>query len=169
MTDRIDFEQVREVVRIATEGGVAELEVETPSLKVRVRTGTGQPLVHAEAAASPGAAAGAAASAASVPAAGHPGAAGPAAEDHLVPIVAPMVGTFYRAPAPDAPPFVKEGDHVTPGQVVCIIEAMKLFNEIQAEVGGRLARVLVDNASPVEYGQPLFLIEPTPQPTARGR
>ncbi|MDR7555623.1 MAG: acetyl-CoA carboxylase biotin carboxyl carrier protein [Armatimonadota bacterium] len=170
MTDRIDFEQVREVVRIATEGGVAELEVAIPSLKVRVRTGAGQPVVHADAGAAGSAASpGAVAATAGTPTATPAGATGPAAEDHLVPIVAPMVGTFYRAPAPDAPPFVKEGDHVTPGQVVCIIEAMKLFNEIQAEVGGRLARVLVDNASPVEYGQPLFLIEPALEPTARGR
>ncbi|MDR7512249.1 MAG: biotin/lipoyl-containing protein, partial [Armatimonadota bacterium] len=68
---------------------------------------------------------------------------------------------FYRAATPDAPPFVSEGDYVTEGQVVCIIEAMKLFNEIQAERAGRVARVLVENASPVEYGQPLFLIDPT--------
>ncbi|MDR7483446.1 MAG: acetyl-CoA carboxylase biotin carboxyl carrier protein [Armatimonadota bacterium] len=157
MTDRIDFDQVREVVRIATEGAVAELEVETPALKIRVRTGAGQspaPAVADSQAQTPSAGAPAPGSAPAAAGVGLP------AEDHLVPIVAPMVGTFYRAPAPDAPPFVKEGDHVEAGQVVCIIEAMKLFNEIQAEVGGRIARVLVDNASPVEYGQPLFLLEP---------
>ena len=82
--------------------------------------------------------------------------------DHLLPIVAPMVGTFYRAPNPDAPPFVSEGDAIQPGQTVCVIEAMKLFNEIQTEFGGRVVRVLAENASPVEYGQPLFLIDPTP-------
>ena len=76
-----------------------------------------------------------------------------------MPIIAPMVGTFYRAASPDAAPFIKEGDHVDEGQVVCIIEAMKLFNEIQAETRGRVARVLVENASPVEYGQPLFLLD----------
>ena len=71
-----------------------------------------------------------------------------------------MVGTFYRAPAPDAAPFVAEGDLVKEGQVLCVIEAMKLMNEIEAKAAGRIARVLVENAQPVEYGQPLFLLEP---------
>jgi acetyl-CoA carboxylase biotin carboxyl carrier protein len=81
--------------------------------------------------------------------------------DQLVPITAPMVGTFYRAPKPDAPPFVAEGDAVEPGQAVCVIEAMKLFNEIQSEVRGRVAKILVENASPVEYGQLLMLVDTT--------
>ena len=72
----------------------------------------------------------------------------------------PMVGTFYRAPSPDAQPFVREGDRVKKGQVVCIIEAMKLMNEIESKVAGRVVKVLVENAQPVEYGQPLFLLEP---------
>jgi acetyl-CoA carboxylase biotin carboxyl carrier protein len=80
--------------------------------------------------------------------------------DHMKAVTAPMVGTFYRAPSPDAPPFVAEGDQVDAGQTVCIIEAMKLFNEIQSEVRGRVARVLVENGTPVEYGQPLLLIDP---------
>jgi acetyl-CoA carboxylase biotin carboxyl carrier protein len=79
------------------------------------------------------------------------------------PIVAPMVGTFYRASSPEAAPFIKVGDAVDEGQVVCVIEAMKLFNEIQADVSGRIARVLVDNATPVEYGQPLFVVDTTPR------
>jgi len=83
-----------------------------------------------------------------------------AAPGGLVPIVAPMVGTFYRAPKPDVPPFVNEGDDVHAGQTVCILEAMKLFNEITSDVNGRIARVLVDNGAPVEYGQPLFLVDP---------
>jgi acetyl-CoA carboxylase biotin carboxyl carrier protein len=84
----------------------------------------------------------------------------PAVPANLVPIEAPMVGTFYRAPSPDAPPFVSEGDMVKEGQVICIIEAMKLMNEIEAKVAGRIAKILVENAQPVEYGQPLFLVEP---------
>jgi len=91
-------------------------------------------------------------------AAAAPGlAAAPA--DQLVPITAPMVGTFYRATNPDAPPFVAEGDAIEPGQTVCIIEAMKLFNEIQSEVRGRVVRILVENGAPVEFGQPLFLVD----------
>ena len=80
--------------------------------------------------------------------------------DHLVPIKSPMVGTFYRAPAPDAKPYVELNQPITVGQVVCIIEAMKLMNEIESEVAGRLAKILVENGKPVEFGQTLFLIEP---------
>lgn len=79
---------------------------------------------------------------------------------NLVAIKAPLVGTFYRAPSPDAPPYVKEGDVVEKGQVVCIIEAMKIMNEIESDVRGKVVKVLVENGKPVEYGQPLFLIEP---------
>ncbi len=75
-------------------------------------------------------------------------------------IKSPMVGTFYRATSPEAPPFVEVGQHIEPGQVVCIIEAMKLMNEIKSEIKGKIAEILVDNAEPVEFGQPLFLIEP---------
>jgi acetyl-CoA carboxylase biotin carboxyl carrier protein len=80
-------------------------------------------------------------------------------EEGFIPIDSPMVGTFYRAAAPDAEAFVKVGDRVEPGQTVCIIEAMKLMNEIQTEVGGVVAKILVDNQSPVEFGEPLFLIK----------
>jgi len=79
---------------------------------------------------------------------------------HLVKVEAPMVGTFYRASSPEAAPYVQEGDVVKDGQVLCIIEAMKLMNEIEAKVAGRIARVLVDNGQPVEFGQALFLIDP---------
>lgn len=81
-------------------------------------------------------------------------------EDNLVVIKSPMVGTFYRSSNPETPSFVNVGDEVTVGKVVCIIEAMKLFNEIESEVKGRIVKVLIDNASPVEYDQPLFLVEP---------
>ena len=78
----------------------------------------------------------------------------------LIEIKSPMVGTFYKAPAPDAKPYVEVGGAVKPGQVVCIIEAMKLMNEIEAEISGRIVEVLVENAKPVQFGQPLFLVEP---------
>ena len=80
--------------------------------------------------------------------------------DHLIPVKSPMVGTFYRAPAPDAKPYVELNQQITAGQVVCIIEAMKLMNEIESEVAGRVAKILVENAKPVEFGQTLLLIEP---------
>jgi acetyl-CoA carboxylase biotin carboxyl carrier protein len=79
---------------------------------------------------------------------------------NLIAITSPMVGTFYRAPAPDAPPYTEVGDMVKPGTVVCIVEAMKLMNEIQSDVSGKVVEILVANETPVEYGQELFLIEP---------
>lgn len=146
---KLDFDQIRAVIRLASESDVAELTVESPTLKVTVKklpggppsVSTPPPRAHTAPPAAP---------ASPVP-----------ATDHLVPVIAPMVGTFYRSPNPDAPPFVSEGDVIDPGQTVCIIEAMKLLNEIQADVGGRVVRVLAENATPVEYGQPLFMIDPT--------
>jgi acetyl-CoA carboxylase biotin carboxyl carrier protein len=81
-------------------------------------------------------------------------------DDNLLEIKAPMVGTFYRASAPDAEPYIREGDMVAPGKVLCIIEAMKLMNEIEAEVNGKVVKILADNSQPVEYNQTLFLVEP---------
>ena len=80
-------------------------------------------------------------------------------KQNVIEFKAPMVGTFYRAPAPDTDPYIQEGDQVSPGKVLCIIEAMKLMNEIEAEVSGKIVKILVENAQPVEYNQPLFLIE----------
>ena len=80
---------------------------------------------------------------------------------NTITIKSPMIGTFYRRPSPDKPNFVELGDEVTPGKVVCIIEAMKLFNEIESEVKGKIVKMLVEDASPVEYDQPLFLVEPS--------
>lgn len=87
-------------------------------------------------------------------------AAAPEDENKLITIKSPMIGTFYRSSAPEKPLFVNVGDEVKKGQVICIIEAMKLFNEIESEISGKIVKVLVDNASPVEYDQPLFLVEP---------
>ena len=139
---------VEQVVELAIRHNLAELEVEENGRRVRVVR------EHARAGAAP------AARGDAVP---HP-AAQPAEEipTNLVTIEAPMVGTFYRASGPDAPPFVNEGDIIKEGQVLCIIEAMKLMNEIEAKVAGRIAKVLVENAQPVEYGQTLFLVEPRP-------
>jgi acetyl-CoA carboxylase biotin carboxyl carrier protein len=85
----------------------------------------------------------------------------PKGDENFVTIKSPMIGTFYRRPGPDKPNFLEVGDDVTPGKVVCIIEAMKLFNEIESEVKGKVVKLLVDDASPVEYDQPLYLVDPT--------
>ena len=82
-------------------------------------------------------------------------------DDNTVEILSPMVGTFYRAPAPDSDPYVREDEIIKPGQILCIIEAMKLMNEIEAEISGKIIKILVENGQPVEYNQPLFLVEKT--------
>lgn len=157
--EKFDLDQIRAVIQIASESeDIAELEVESPTLKVSVKKVAGA--VRATATSNPRGRGPTETTEIHLPA-GAPTRTAPAAApaDHLVPITAPMVGTFYRATNPDAPPFVAEGDAVEPGQTVCIIEAMKLFNEIQSEVRGRIVRILVENAAPVEFGQPLFLVD----------
>lgn len=173
--ERIDLDQVRAVLKIASEAtDIAELTVETPTLKVSVKKAGSHTEIRAQT--NPGSHPAGAASAvpsaeragAGLAAGGGPTAGQPvtipvgelALPDNMKAVTAPMVGTFYRSPSPDAAPFVNEGDQVDTGQTVCIIEAMKLFNEIQSDVRGRVARVLVENGTPVEYGQPLLLIEP---------
>lgn len=102
----------------------------------------------------------AAPSAPAAPAAEKPAAKEEKAASNLLTIKSPMIGTFYRRPSPDKPNLVEVGSEVQPGKVVCIIEAMKLFNEIESEIKGKVVKILVDDASPVEYDQPLFLVEP---------
>lgn len=157
---KFDLDQIRAVIKIASESeDIAELEVESPTLKVSVKKVAGA--VRATATSNPGGHGPAETMQVTIPAAPPPPARGAATApaDQLVPITAPMVGTFYRATNPDAPPFVAEGDAIEPGQTVCIIEAMKLFNEIQSEVRGRVVRILVESGAPVEFGQPLFLVD----------
>jgi len=145
-------ELTRRLAGVLTELGLSEVEVESADVRVRVqRTSVVAPTVVA-----PSVAATPAVAAAERPLVAEVG--GPT----LVTIEAPMVGTFYRASSPTADPYVQEGDVVKEGQVLCIIEAMKLMNEIEAKTAGRVARILVENSQPVEYGQPLFLIDPTP-------
>jgi oxaloacetate decarboxylase alpha subunit len=145
----LNLDEIRELVRIASEANITELEVEAGHLRVAIRKGAdaGSTAVTLPAATVDNPA----------PAAVLPPDTIPA---HWVPVTAPMVGTFYRAPSPDAPPFVNEGDWVEEGRTLCIVEAMKMFNEIPAEISGRVVRILADTGAPVEYGQPLFLIDP---------
>jgi acetyl-CoA carboxylase biotin carboxyl carrier protein len=152
----VNQREIRRLADLLRDYGLTEVEVEREGVRVRLRR-------EPAALAAPSAGSAVAGPAASVaPAAVSPAvSAEPAAgEAHLLTIEAPMVGTFYRAPSPDAQPFVRDGDRVKKGQVVCIIEAMKLMNEIESKVAGRVVKVLVENTQPVEYGQPLFLLEP---------
>jgi oxaloacetate decarboxylase alpha subunit len=146
--DQSRAERIREVVRIVQETGIAEIAVEEEGTRVSVRR-TEEP-VGAEAPPSPSA----------LTAAEPEAAPAEPPSDGVVRIDAPMVGTFYRAPQPGAPPFVEEGDAVAPGQTLCILEAMKLMNEVKAELEGIVRKIHVQNGQPVEYGQPLFDLEP---------
>jgi len=149
----VNQREIRRLADLLREYGLTEVEVEREGVRVRLRR-------EPAALAAPSAGSAVAAPAASAAASPAVSAAPAASEAHLLTIEAPMVGTFYRAPSPDAQPFVRDGDRVKKGQVVCIIEAMKLMNEIESKVAGRVVKVLVENTQPVEYGQPLFLLEP---------
>jgi acetyl-CoA carboxylase biotin carboxyl carrier protein len=150
----MDLRKLKKLIDLVQESGIGELEITEGEERVRIaRAGTGAPVVMATHApmgmvAAPGAAAPAAAPAPEAPAAptGHT-------------LKSPMVGTFYRSPSPGAPSFVEVGQSVSKGQTLCIIEAMKLLNEIESDASGTIKAILVENGQPVEYGQPLFLIE----------
>ncbi len=150
----MNIKEIKEMINLMNENGLSELEVEKDDMRIRLKkTASGiegfeGPLVLQ----------------------GQGGAAQPKVQNiqqteeknviKTVEIKSPMVGTFYRAPNPEAPAYVEVGQTIEPGQVICIIEAMKLMNEIKSEIKGKILEILVDNAEPVEFGQPLFLIEP---------
>lgn len=151
--------QIKKLIRLVEESDIDVLEVSSWGQKVRITrrldgniSGNGNSPVMNVAAAAPLPVA-----AASVPQ--EPPAAPPADEDKYVAVKSPMVGTFYSAPAPDAKAYVEVGQHIEKGQVVCIVEAMKLMNEIESEVAGRVTKVMVNNSQPVEFGQTMFLID----------
>lgn len=159
----MDFKQIQELVKMVNKSNISELSIEEDKFKITIKQKDNEvQQVIAVPAAAPvqTVAPVAAVAAAPVAASATPAAAPAAAKENLVTIKSPMIGTFYRSPGPDKPAFVGVGDDVSPGKVVCIIEAMKLFNEIESEVSGKIVKVLVDDASPVEYDQPLFLVEP---------
>ena len=165
--DYVDINQIRELIRVAEESGVGEIVVEEGGNRIAVRMPGSVPVASSLVAPvvdTTPIVAGAAAAA--------PAANAPAATDHpshWVEVTAPMVGTFYTSPAPGEPPFVKEGDEVTANQTLCIVEAMKLMNEIPAPVMGTVREVCVTDATPVEFGTPLFYIEPASTEPAPGR
>jgi len=158
----MDFKQIQELVKMINKSNISELSIEQDKFKITIKQKDNevQQVITVPATMAPAPVA-TAVTPAATPATAAPAAA-PAAPkaDNLVTIKSPMIGTFYRSAGPDKAAFVNVGDEVTSGKVVCIIEAMKLFNEIESEVSGKIVKVLVDDASPVEYDQPLFLVEP---------
>jgi acetyl-CoA carboxylase biotin carboxyl carrier protein len=163
----MNLNDVKRLIKLVESSGIDELEIREDKLQIRVtknRPSAGQPLIFPAASPMPQIvqAVPHGAQPPKMDAAPHGAKVEPAASpaaDNLVEIRSPMVGTFYRAPSPDAEPYVREGDVIQPGKVLCIIEAMKLMNEIEAEITGKIVKLLADNAHPVEYNQPLFLVE----------
>jgi acetyl-CoA carboxylase biotin carboxyl carrier protein len=164
----MDFKQIQELIKLVNESNIGEVSIEQKEFKITIRqkeeqitqmVATSMPAMpmyqqlaqQAPQQQLPAQSSGQAAQAEKPQA---------AASGNTVTIKSPMIGTFYRRPSPDKPNFAEVGSEVKQGQVVCIIEAMKLFNEIESEVSGKIVKILVDDASPVEYDQPLFLVEP---------
>lgn len=159
----MNLNEIQDLIKFVSKSGVSEVEIAQKDFKIIIKAaqkskGADQPIYVQASAPAPAAAP----VAAPAPAAAAPVApAAPVAEDtKLITIKSPMIGTFYRSAGPDKAPFANVGDTISQGSTICIIEAMKLFNEIESEVSGKIVKVLVDDASPVEYDQPLFLVEP---------
>ena len=151
--------EIRDLIDFIANTGLNEVKIETEELRLSVKRESGKTKVIEAAVASAPAAAPAPVAPAAAPAEAKPAAAD--ANAGYVEIKSPMIGTFYRAANPESDPFMNVGDSVSVGQTVCIVEAMKLFNEIESEVSGKIVKVLVDNGTPVEYDQPLFLVDPS--------
>jgi acetyl-CoA carboxylase biotin carboxyl carrier protein len=160
--------EIQDLIKFVAKSGVSEVELETKEVKIVIRTNNGKvvsqmmmpsamPQQQMMVAAPPTTESAATNAPAAAPAA--PATSGKD-ESKYVTIKSPMIGTFYRSAGPDKPTFVNVGDEVNPGKTVCIIEAMKLFNEIECDVKGRIVKILVNDATPVEYDTPLFLVEP---------
>jgi acetyl-CoA carboxylase biotin carboxyl carrier protein len=162
----MDFKQIQELIKMINKSNIGEVSIEEKGFKLTIKQKEEpvQQIITAPVSAQPVAAMAAPVAAAPAPAAAAtPERSSRPAEPpaaNTVTIKSPMIGTFYRSASPDKPSFVNIGDDIEPGNVVCIIEAMKLFNEIESEVKGRIVKVLAEDASPVEYDQPLFLVEP---------
>lgn len=161
----MDYKQIQELIKLINKSNIGELSIEEKDFKICIRQKedhvqqtilTAPPVMQAsypqqQLSAAPQTIQGTASG----------GQETAAKTDNLITIKSPMIGTFYKRPTPDKPSFVEPGDEITPGKVLCIIEAMKLFNEIESEVSGKIVKILVEDSSPVEYDQPLFLVEPS--------
>lgn len=160
----MDIREIQDLIKMINKSNIGEITIERKDFKLTIRQKEEKaipvaaapqtvhmlPAMHAPAAPQP---------AATAPE--KPAAPASSRDENLVVIKSPMIGTFYRKPSPDKPLFVEVGDEVTVGKVVCIIEAMKLFNEIESEVSGKVVKILVEDSTPVEYDQPLFLVDPS--------
>ena len=162
----MDIKEIQSLIKFVAKSGASEVKLETDDIKITIRTGSlgtnettyvqslpmsQAPMAHMPMQGEPAAQA--------APAAAAQDSA--AEDDKYITIKSPIIGTFYRKPSPDKPLFVEVGDTISSGDVLCVIEAMKLFNDIESEVSGKIVKVLVDDSSPVEFDQPLFLVDPS--------
>ena len=164
----MDFKQIQELIKLINKSNIGEVTIEEKGFKITVKQKEehiqqviSAPFQSHQPAPTYTTPAVSAPSAGSIPAGNGKSKPVEPVADNLITIKSPMIGTFYRSSAPDKPAFVNVGDETEPGKVVCIIEAMKLFNEIESEVKGKIVKVLVEDASPVEFDQPLFLVDPS--------
>jgi len=160
----MDIKEIQNLIKFVAKSGAHEVKLEMEDFKITIKTAADQivpeqqTIVQHLPATAPAVAASAPASSTNEAKADAPA---DAATDHLITIKSPIIGTFYRKPSPDKPNFVEVGSAIAQGDVLCVIEAMKLFNEIESEHSGKIVKILVDDASPVEFDQPLFLIDPS--------
>ncbi len=165
----MDIKEIQSLIKFVAKSGASEVKLEMEDVKITIRTGSASSsapettiVQQIPVAQAPAVAAAAPIAAPETPAPAP--AAEPAAESDdskYITIKSPIIGTFYRKPSPDKPPFVEVGGTINQGDVLCVIEAMKLFNDIESEVSGKIVKVLVDDSSPVEFDQPLFLVDPS--------
>lgn len=162
----MEFKQIQELIKSVNKSGLSELSIKDGEFEIHIKQAVGEISYATMPAAAPVAQVmpqylPPMPTAPQAPSAPAPAESKATTESsNAITVKSPMIGTFYRSAGPDKPPFVSVGDTIKPGTVMCIVEAMKLFNEIESEISGRIVKVLVDDASPVEYDQPLFLVEP---------
>jgi acetyl-CoA carboxylase biotin carboxyl carrier protein len=155
----MNLEEIKDLIKLVSKSGLGKVEIEREGFRISIKGSQSEPVMYQAApmVAAPVAAAPAPAAAQTAPANTDNNSSD---DSKYITIKSPMIGTFYRTPGPDKDPFVNVGDSIQKGDKVCIIEAMKTFNEIESEISGKIVKVLVDNASPVDYDQPLFLVDP---------
>lgn len=169
----MDIKEIQELIKFVAKSGATEVNLEIDNVKISIKSPAKKgavpettiiqqiPVAQSPAAVIPTAAPAPAPAAQATPAADTPAKAEPSDDDKYITVKSPMIGTFYRKPSPDKDTFVNVGDSIKSGDVLCVIEAMKLFNEIESELSGKIVKVLVDDSTPVEYDQPLFLVDPS--------
>ncbi|MDP5077537.1 MAG: acetyl-CoA carboxylase biotin carboxyl carrier protein [Nonlabens sp.] len=156
----MDIKEIQNLIKFVAKSGASEVKLEMDDIKITIKTGGDDVVTYAQ----PAPVMMQQAPAQAAPQAAAPAAAAPVApveNNNYITVKSPIIGTFYRKPAPDKPLFCEVGDSIKVGDTLCIIEAMKLFNEIESEVSGTIVKILVDDSSPVEFDQPLFLVDPS--------